>query len=90
MLSTLSSSIAICVHDEFDAFKAEHIESTYSYLQVNELLTFYVEHRCSQLRKHIVSRYGHKYIKFNGVQVDELCRWIYMIGRAFNMTSVYY
>ena len=64
-------------HDEFDAFKRdEEIESEYSYLRMNELLMYYINHECGHLQQRIVTRYGHTYLKLSGYDVDDLCVWI--------------
>lgn len=65
------------LHDEFDVFKRdEEIESEYSYLQMNELLMYYINHECGHLQRSIVTRYGHTYLKLSGYDIDDLCMWI--------------
>ena len=46
------------LNDEFDAFKAEHIDK-YSYLPMNELLTFYIKNGLHHLRQQVMTQYGH-------------------------------
>ena len=45
------------LHDDFDTFKAQHIDSNCSYVPINELLTFYIKHGRDHLRQHVMSRY---------------------------------
>ena len=64
------------LHDDFDEFKRNEIQSGYSYLQMNELLQHYIDHGCGHLKQHIITRYGLTYLKLDGDQIDHLCRWI--------------
>ena len=64
------------LHDDFDEFKRNEIQSGYSYLQMNELLQYYIDHGCGHLKQHIITRYGLTYLKLDGDQIDHLCRWI--------------
>ena len=66
------------LHDEFDEFKRNEIQSGYNYLRMNELLLHYIDLSCGQLKQQIITRYGLTYLKLDGDQVDHLCRWIKM------------
>ena len=71
------------LHDEFDKFKKDHIEHGSSYLKVNDLLQFFIDHH-QQLTNSIITQYNHTYLKVCGDDVDKLCRWIYDLRDSFN------
>jgi hypothetical protein len=72
------------LHDEFDKFKQENIERQYSYLKVNKLLNFYLHHNY-KLKDCLVAMYNNDYLKLNQDGVDDLCKWVYRMKKAFEV-----
>lgn len=70
------------LHDEFDKFKKENIDSKFSYLKVNKLLNLYLHHN-SDLKKHLVAMFNNDYLKLKGDDVDDVCKWVYKMREVF-------
>ena len=64
------------LHNEFDLFKKENINPSYSYIPINELLLYYC--RLSQSNVELsskVTRFGRDYLELHVSQVDLLISW---------------
>lgn len=62
------------LHDEFDEFKKANIQSGISYLEVNELLEFFID-KHQQFTESIVRQYNRTYLKMSASDVDVLVQW---------------
>lgn len=63
------------LHDDFDDFKSKELEPDYSYLEMTELLRYYLKNK-PHINLSTVERYGSTYLRLCGSEMDDLCEWV--------------
>ena len=75
MQLTSSLSITTNLKSLMHSKQMKQFQSEYSYLWMNELLMYYINHECGH-QQSTVTRYGHTYLKVSGYDIYDLCIWI--------------
>lgn len=64
------------LHDEFDAFKKDHVKLGHSFVPVNELL-FYASFQVANLHElQLITKFRKSYYELRSSQMDELVLWV--------------